>query len=97
MNEYKNKLSEFITRAKNLQSALSVAAKSAVVYADTVALTEDMMKSLENCSDEMFYPAVYNAAATIRSAPEKCPVAQLSEALGDAAEEMQQMLEYVGD
>ena len=92
---YKQKLEEFINRAESIRGKLALAAKSDVVYGDVTALAEDMIKSLENCSDEMFYPAVYNAVATIRSAPEKCPVSQLSEALSDAAEEMKMMSEYV--
>lgn len=95
MTDYGKKLEEFIARAEAIRGKLALVAKSEVVSADVKALTDDMIKSLENCTDEMFYPAVYNGAATIRSAPEKCSVAQLSEALADAAEEMRLMAEYI--
>ena len=95
MIDYKEKIAEFIGRARAVNGKLSLAAKSDVVYEDVKKLTEDMSKSLENCTDEMYYPAVYNAVATIRSAPEKCSVAQLSEALSDAADEMELMSEYI--
>lgn len=96
MTDYAKKLDEFISRAEAIRGKLALAAKSEVVADDVKKLTADMMAALENCTDEMFYPAVYNGAATIRSAPEKCSVAQLSDALSDAAEEMKLMAEYVG-
>ena len=96
MIDYEKKLDEFISRAEAIRGKLALAAKSEVVADDVKKLTEDMLASLENCSDEMFYPAVYNGAATIRSAPEKCSVAQLADALADAAEEMKIMSEYIG-
>lgn len=95
MIDYKEKIAEFISRARDIKGKLSLAAKSDIVSEDVKKLTEDMSKSLENCTDEMYYPAVYNAVATIRSAPEKCSVAQLSEALSDAADEMELMSEYI--
>ena len=88
-------LTQFINRAEDICTKLNMVVKSEEVYADVVSLTEDMTKSLERCKDEMYYPAVYNAAATIRSAPEKCPVSQLKEALSDGAEEMKLMMEYM--
>lgn len=96
MSEYSEKLSQFINRTETIRAKLNMAVKSEVVYEDISNLVADMMQSVENCTDDMFYPAVYNAVATIRSAPEKCPVSQLCEALSDATEEMKMMAEYVG-
>ena len=95
MIDYKEKITEFINRARAINAKLSLATKSEVVSDDVKKLTQDMSDSLENCVDEMYYPAVYNAVATIRSAPEKCSVSQLSEALSDAADEMELMSEYI--
>lgn len=95
MSKYRQMLSEFIERTDVICQKLNLAAKSEAVYDEVVSLTEDMMKSLEGCKDEMYYPAVYNAAATIRSAPEKCSVSQLKDALCDGAEEMRIILQYI--
>lgn len=95
MTDYGKKLEEFISRAEAIKAKLALASKSEFVSDDVKNLTEDMMHSLEGCDNEMYYPAVYNGVATIRTAPEKCSVAQLSEALSDAAEEMKLMLEYI--
>lgn len=84
-------------RISALIGKLTLATKSEVIYGDVVALTEDMHKAVEESCDEMFGAAVYNAAATIRTAPEKCPVSQLREALEDAVAELGMMIEYFED
>ncbi len=92
--DVRNELKVYADRASALIGKLALAAKSEVIYGDVTALTEDMCKSVEEGVDEMFCAAVYNAAATIRTAPEKCPVAQLKEALEDAVAELGIMIEY---
>ncbi|MBQ7900721.1 MAG: hypothetical protein IJ365_01995 [Clostridia bacterium] len=94
---YKQQLCSFADRADALIGKLTLATKSEVIYNDVVSLTEEMHKAIDGCSDEMFYAAVYNAAATIRTAPEKCPVSQLRDALEDAVCEMRMMTEYFDD
>lgn len=89
-----DELKIYSDRISALIGKLTLATKSEVIYSDVVALTEDMHKAVESSGDEMFCAAVYNAAATIRTAPEKCPVSQLREALEDAVAELGMMIEY---
>ena len=95
--DYKKQVSAFADRAEALIGKLTLATKSEVIYKDVVQLTEEMHQAIVGCSDEMFNATLYNAAATIRTAPEKCPVAQLREALEDAVSEMRMMMEYFED
>ena len=92
--DVKKELQIYADRASALIGKLALATKSEVIYSDVVSLTEDMYKAVEESGDEMFCAAVYNAAATIRTAPEKCPVPQLKEALEDAVAELGMMIEY---
>ncbi len=92
--DYKNQITNFASRAKLLCAKLNVATKSDVIYEDVTALCHDMQKAIESCCDEMFYAAVYNARATIMTAPQKCPVSQLKDALCDAANELELMCQY---
>ena len=89
-----NELKIYSDRISALIGKLTLATRSEVIYSDVVALTEDMHRAVEENSDEMFGAAMYNAAATIRTAPEKCPVSQLREALEDAVAELGMMIEY---
>ncbi len=91
---YKNSIQAFASRAKAICGKLILATKADAVSADVASLCADMEKALEQSEDEMFYAAVYNARATIMTAPEKCPVAQLKEALEDAADELMIIVEY---
>ena len=91
--DYKQQINEFARRADALRGKLTLAAKSEVIYCDVIALCNDMEKAIKDCTDEMFYAAVYNARATIMTAPEKCSVAQLKDALSDGADELRLMCE----
>lgn len=93
--DYKKQITQFANRAHALCGKLALATKSEVIYADVTALCSDMEKSIENCSDEMFYTAVYNSRATIMTAPKNCSVGQLKEALNDACEELRLICEYL--
>ena len=94
--DYSKILTEYINETRKILEKLNVQVKSNEVYKDCIELTEKMTKSLENCNHEMFYPTVYNACATIKTAPEGCSVAQLKEAISDALSEMEIMKEYIG-
>lgn len=89
-----NELKTYSDRISALIGKLTLATRSEVIYSDVVALTEDMHRAVEESNDEMFGAAMYNAAATIRTAPEKCPVSQLREALEDAVAELGMMIGY---
>ena len=93
----KSELKIYSDRISALIGKLTLATKSEVIYSDIVALTEDMHKVVEKTNDEMVGAALYNAAATIRTAPEKCPVPQLRDALEDAVAELGMMIEYFED
>ena len=90
----KNILSEYIKRTDALLSQILPLAKTDTIFPDVRKLTEDMQKEALSTNDEMLHPTLYNAAATIATAPEGCSVRQLGEALSDAKAEMEMMLEY---
>lgn len=93
--DYSKILTEYIAEARKILENLNLHVKSEKAYKECAELTQKMTKSLENCNHEMFYPTVYNACATIKTAPEGCPVSQLKEALSDAIDEMEIMSEYI--
>lgn len=84
----------YIGNVDKLLNCLKPLASADSIFPDVHALVAEMQKEAENCNDEMLYPALYNAAATIATAPEGCSVRQLKEALEDAREEMKMMKEY---
>ena len=92
--DYKKSIIEFADRIDALKGKLVLATKSEAVFPDVKKLTSDMENALKDNKDEMYYAALYNARATIMTAPEKCPVNQLKEALCDSAEELRLMSEY---
>ena len=92
--DYKKQIIEFADKIDAVKGKLVLATKSDAVYKDVVQLAEAMHSAIEGCSDEMFCAALYNAAATIRTAPESCPVFQMSEALEEASCELRMMSEY---
>ena len=65
------------------------------IFGDVHALVAQMQEEAQKCNDEILYPTLYNAAATIATAPEGCSVRQLKEALEEARAEMEVMKEYV--
>ena len=89
------KLDELINNLDSFYGKLSVCVKTDGIYQDVLTLTDEMIRSIENCSDEIFSACVYNAVATIKSAPVGCSVRQLKEAVEDALEEMKLMKEYI--
>ena len=92
--DYKKIIQQFADRAQAIVGKLTLAQKSDVAREDVLKLVYDMEKSLESSTVEMFYAAVYNARATIMTAPENCSVSQLKEALCDGAEGLRLMCEY---
>lgn len=90
----KNTLCIYIERTDSLLSELIPLAKTDTVFPDVRKLISDMQTEALSTKDEMLHPTLYNAAATIATAPEGCSVRQLSEALSDAKAEMELMLEY---
>ena len=68
--------------------------KADEIYPKVRELVVKMQEEAMATKDEMLHPTLYNASATIATAPEGCSVRQLSEALGDAAAEMEMMKEY---
>ena len=87
-------LDNYIEKINELKNALAPLANTDEIYPKVRALVLEMQKEAMATKDEMLHPTLYNAAATIATAPEGCSVRQLSEALGDAAAEMEMMKEY---
>ena len=74
---------------------LNMAVKSDAVSEDVSDLTCRMEKEIQNSSDEMLCAALYNARATVMTAPKGCSVAQLKDALCDAGAELLEISEYL--
>jgi len=87
-------LDNYIEKINVLKNSLAPLEKADEVFPKVRELVEEMQKEAMETKDEMLHPTLYNAAATIATAPEGCSVRQLSEALGDAAAEMEMMKEY---
>ena len=87
-------LDKYIAKAEELKNALAPMQKTDEIYSKVRELVTEMQAEAMATKDEMLHPTLYNAAATIATAPESCSVRQLSEALGDAAAEMEMMKEY---
>ncbi len=85
----------YIEKADGLIAALKPLANTDGIFEDVHALVAEMQDRAENCDDEILYPTLYNAAATIATAPEGCSVRQLKEALEEAKAEMEVMKEYM--
>ena len=90
----KNILTTYIERTDKLLSSALPLAKTDTIFPDVRKLIEDMQNEAQITTDEMLHPTLYNAAATIATAPEGCSVRQLTEALTDAKAEMELMMEY---
>ncbi len=90
----KNILDMYISKTEALLNELKPMAKADAFFPKVRELVSDMQKVAEESGDEMLYPTLYNAAATIATAPEGCSVRQLSDALRDAMLEMDAMKEY---
>ena len=65
------------------------------IYDKVRSLVTEMQDEAMKTKDEMLHPVLYNAAATIATAPQSCSIRQLSEALNDAIAEMELMKEYL--
>ena len=87
-------LDTYIRRTEEIISSLMPLSKTDTIFASVRTLIEDMQNEALSCNDEMLHPTLYNAAATIATAPAGCSVRQLSEALTDARDEMELMKEY---
>jgi len=87
-------LDKYINKTTELKNALAPMQKADELFPKVRELVADMQKKAMETKDEMLHPTLYNAAATIATAPEGCSVRQLSEALGDAVAEMEMMKEY---
>ena len=85
----------YIAKVDELLNNLKPLASADGIFPAVHALVAEMQKEAENCNDEMLYPTLYNAAATIATAPEGCSVRQLKEALEEARAEMEVMKEYI--
>lgn len=92
--DYKKIVLDFAHRIDSVKGKLNLATKTDVVRGDVLKIADDMEKALSMSDDEMFYAAIYNARATIMTAPENCSVSQLKEALGDGAEELRLLSAY---
>ena len=90
----KKLLDSYIAKAQELLNSLMPLASTDDVFEKVHSLVAQMQAKAESCNDEMLYPTLYNAAATIATAPEGCSVRQLKEALEDAIAEMEIMKEY---
>ena len=90
----KEVLDKYIERVNELKSALAPLEKSDEIYPRVRELVLQLQEEAMATKDEMLHPTLYNAAATIATAPESCSVRQLSEALEEAAAEMEMMKEY---
>lgn len=88
-------LEQYIEKAKLISNSLAPLTKTDDIYSDVRALVLDMQEAALNTDDEMLHPILYNAAATIATAPESCSVRQLSEAFSEAVAEMEMMKEYL--
>lgn len=87
-------LDNYIEKINELKNVLAPLANTDEIYPKVRALVLEMQEEAMATKDEMLHPTLYNAAATIATAPESCSVRQLSEALGDAVAEMEMMKEY---
>ncbi len=87
-------LDMYISKTEALLNELKPMVNADSVFPKVHELVADMQKAAEDSGDEMLYPTLYNAAATIATAPEGCSVRQISEALRDAMLEMEAMKEY---
>ena len=87
-------LDNYIEKINELKNALAPLANTDEIYPKVRALVLEMQEEAMATKDEMLHPTLYNAAATIATAPESCSVRQLSEALDDAIAEMEMMKEY---
>jgi len=85
----------YIKRTDEIIATLVPMQKADSAFESVHKLVADMQEEAEKCGDEMLYPTLYNAAATIATAPEGCSVRQLREALEDAKAEMEVMKEYM--
>ena len=87
-------LDSYIEKVYDIKNALAPLEKTEEIYPKVRELVVKMQEEAMSTKDEMLHPTLYNAAATIATAPEGYSVRQLSEALGDAAAEMEMMKEY---
>ena len=90
-----NKIDEYIVYIKSILAKLVPCEKTDGVELDVANLTKIMEESIEKCDNEIFSACVYNAVATIKSAPRGCSVRQLVQSLEDAAEDLELMKEYL--
>ncbi len=87
-------LDSYIRRTEEILGSAMPLSKTDTIFASVRSLVEDMQNEAMATDDEMLHPTLYNAAATIATAPEGCSVRQLCEALTDAKNEMELMKEY---
>ncbi len=85
----------YIQKIKVLIGILAPLQSTDEIYDKVRSLVVEMQEEALKTEDEMLHPMLYNAAATIATAPESCSVRQLSEALNDAVTEMELMEEYL--
>ena len=87
-------LDKYIAKATELKDALAPMQKADDIFPKVRALINEMQEEAVATKDEMLHPTLYNAAATIATAPDGCSVRQLAEAFDDAIAEMEMMKEY---
>ena len=87
-------LDNYIEKINELKNSLAPMQKTDDIYPKVRELIGKMQEEAMATKDEMLHPTLYNAAATLATAPEGCSVRQLTEALGDAMAEMEMMKEY---
>ncbi len=87
-------LDKYIEKATEIKNALAPMQKADDIFPKVRELVGEIQEEAMTTKDEMLHPTLYNAAATIATAPEGCSVRQLTEALGDAIAEMEMMKEY---
>lgn len=85
----------YIEKADCLIASVKPLVNTDSIFDEVHALVAEMQERAESCDDEILYPTLYNAAATIATAPEGCSVRQLREALEEAKAEMEVMKEYM--
>lgn len=88
-------LDGYIQKTKKLKNSLGPIENTEEIFPKVRELVLDMQSALEDTNDEILYPVLYNASATIASAPQGCSARQLTEALDDAISEMEIMKEYL--
>lgn len=84
----KDILNYYMEKIIAIAEALAPMTSTDAIFPKVHAIVDEMQKKSTEYKDEMLYAALYNAAATIGTAPEGCSVRQLKEALDEARDEL---------